>query len=218
VTCSPTRIERPRRHEPTDDKGLPRGHLHLVSQRNGSLVNWSQLMQRAQAGDSQAYTNLLVSITPYVRALARRALADTADVDEAVQDVLLTIHQIRHTYDPKRPFAPWLATIARRRIIDHSRANARFSAHDAALIDAALVDSTAIDATRTEPKSYDALFAAIDMLPAGQRRAVELLKIRGLSLKEAAAKTGMTVSALKVATHRAYKRLRRLLTDLEPRP
>jgi RNA polymerase sigma factor (sigma-70 family) len=214
---TPTPLDLARHHEATDGKGPPRRHLQLVSQGNGSLVNWSQLMQRAQAGDSQAYTKLLISITPYVRAIARRALAEAADVDEAVQNVLLTIHQIRHTYDPKRPFAPWLATIARRRIIDHSRESARFTGHDAAWIDAALVEPATIDATPTEPKSYDSLFAAIDMLPAGQRRAVELLKIRGLSLKEAAAITGMTVSALKVATHRAYKTLRRLLTDSETR-
>jgi len=217
VTSSPATLDRGC-DEMTDDEVTPRGHLRLVSRGNGCSPNWSQLMAQAQAGDRQAYTNLLVSITPYVRALARRALGNVADVDETVQDVLLTIHRIRHTYDPKQPFAPWLATIARRRVIDRVRVNATLAARDAALTDATLVDAATIDPTLDEPNSHDALFAAIGMLPDGQRLAVELLKIRELSLKEAAAKTGMTISALKVATHRAYKTLRRLLTTTERQP
>src|SRR5215469_10292953 len=104
--------------------------------RIASLVapsdNWAALMARAQDGDKAAYRALLTAITPYIRALARRALRDAADVDDVVQDVLLSLHQIRHTYDPSRPFAPWLATIARRRIVDRVRWNANHTAQKVA--------------------------------------------------------------------------------------
>jgi RNA polymerase sigma-70 factor (ECF subfamily) len=67
--------------------------------------DWSQLMARAQDGDRAAYRTLLEDITPYLRALATRCFRDTGDIEDAVQDVLLTVHAVRHAYDPGRPFA-----------------------------------------------------------------------------------------------------------------
>jgi RNA polymerase sigma-70 factor (ECF subfamily) len=48
-------------------------------------------------------------------------------------------------------------------------------------------------------------------LPPGQRQALELMKLQEMSLKEAAAATGMTVGALKVSVHRAMATLRKVL-------
>ena len=56
----------------------------------------------------------------------------------------------------------------------------------------------------------DALGQAIQALPAAQRQAVELLKLRELSLKEASALT-VSIGSLKIATHRAIASLRRAL-------
>ena len=61
----------------------------------------------------------------------------------------------------------------------------------------------------------DALARAIQALPPGQRQAVELLKLRELSLKEASALTGMSIGALKIATHRAIASLRRTLRGID---
>ena len=49
----------------------------------------------------------------------------SADVEDVVQDVLMTVHAVRHTYDPKRPFGPWLVAIAHGRIIDQLRRQTR---------------------------------------------------------------------------------------------
>lgn len=68
--------------------------------------DWSLLMVRGQDGDQAAYRQLLKSVTPYLRALARRAGLPPDDCEDGVQDVLMTIHAIRHTYDPARPFTP----------------------------------------------------------------------------------------------------------------
>ena len=76
---------------------------------------WAGLMARAQEGDAAAYRHLLVAIAPYLRALAARYHRTHQDVEDSVQDILLTIHTIRHTYDPARPFKPWLVAIGRRR-------------------------------------------------------------------------------------------------------
>src|SRR5215472_17885669 len=75
----------------------------------GDGANWSKLMARSQDGDREAYRTLLETVTPYIRSLAARCFKQPTDVEDAVQDVLLTIHMVRHAYDPCRPFGPWPA-------------------------------------------------------------------------------------------------------------
>jgi RNA polymerase sigma factor (sigma-70 family) len=82
-------------------------------------------MARAQDGDREAYRTLLTEVEPYVRSIAVKYLGSSSDLEDAVQDVLMTVHSIRQTYDPKRPFGPWLVAIAHRRIIDQLRRQLR---------------------------------------------------------------------------------------------
>lgn len=173
--------------------------------------DWSALMLRAQRGDREAYRQLLVEITPYIRSLARRHGVLPSELEDAVQDVLLTLHAIRHTYDPKRPFGPWIVAIARRRIIDRVRRGRRATAHEVTF-EPRHETFTAAEANLYEPSCDDGgLRQAIVRLPDRQRRAITLLKLREMSLKEAAVESGMSVAALKVASHRALKALRRML-------
>jgi RNA polymerase sigma-70 factor (ECF subfamily) len=168
-------------------------------------------MARAQDGDRIAYRRLLEDITPYLRSLAARHRAPSDEAEDAVQDILLTLHAVRHSYDPGRPFGPWLLAIARRRIADRLRRYGRIAAAETAL---GPEHETII---ATGPNLYALLAGrpglrdAIERLPPGQRQAVLLLKLRELSLKEAASESGMSVGALKVASHRALKALRAML-------
>jgi RNA polymerase sigma-70 factor (ECF subfamily) len=173
--------------------------------------DWSHLMGRAQQGDRDAYRRLLTEITPYLRALARRNGVMPAEVEDAVQDILLTVHTIRHTYDPSRPIGPWLVTIARRRIVDRLRGRQRRAAVEAPFEKSHETFATP-EANLYEPSlESGGLRQAIERLPAGQRRAIILLKLREMSLKEAARESGMTATSLKVAAHRGLKALRKLL-------
>ncbi|TQF76788.1 sigma-70 family RNA polymerase sigma factor [Elioraea sp. Yellowstone] len=172
--------------------------------------HWSALMAAAQDGDRHAYERLLREIVPFLRAVARRRLRGEADVEDAVQDALLTIHQIRHSYDPARPIRPWLGAIAERRALDRVRSVARRAGREAALTD--LHHETLQGAPTNEGESRlqaRDVRAAVAGLPPGQRQAIELLKLREMSLAEASARTGQSVTALKVATHRAILALRR---------
>lgn len=176
--------------------------------------DWASLMAAAQNGDQHSYARLLRNVTPLLRRMARQGWlrGSDADIEDVVQDTLLTIHQTRHTYDPNRPFLPWLLTLLRRRIADGVRRRSRISQREMA-IDA--LDVTFVDIptnTDCEPSvDSEALRAAIAQLSPGQRQAIELLKQKEMPLKEASAMTGMSVAALKVATHRALQRLRTLL-------
>ena len=176
-------------------------------------VDWAILMAHAQSGDRDAYHRLLEEITPYVRSLAVKSHRDPADIEDSVQDVLLTVHAVRHTYDPTRPFGPWLVAIANRRVTDRLRRQGRTTARETPFTDE---HETFADpaANYMEVASDDrALREAIERLPAGQRDAIRLLKLQEMSLKQAASATGMSVSALKVATHRAMKNLRKMFTQ-----
>lgn len=175
--------------------------------------DWSALMARAQDGDGASYARLLTEITPYLRSLAARRLPGSAAVEDAVQDVLLQIHALRHTYDPRRPFGPWLVTIAKRRIIDRFRREARTSRRETAL--GPEHETSSADPTNLYEvtASMPALHAAIDRLPPGQREAIRLLKLEEMSLKEASHTSHLSVTALKVATHRGLRSLRRMLAE-----
>jgi len=173
---------------------------------------WAALMVLAQGGDGASYRKLLVGITPYLRAIASRAHRNPSDAEDTLQDVLLTLHAVRHTYDASRPFKPWLAGIARHRVIDRLRALGRASTREVALE----LEHEAFPAAEFNVNgSFEAqdLHLAIRALPPGQRQAVTLLKLQERSLKEAAAVSGMSVGALKVATHRGIAALRQLLHE-----
>jgi len=85
----------------------------------------SALMAAAQVGDSTAYQTLLRDCIPVIKSVARRRGVHADLIDDVVQDVLLTIHRARHTYDPGRSFTAWLCVIAERRAIDLLRRTRR---------------------------------------------------------------------------------------------
>lgn len=174
--------------------------------------DWAILMARAQDGDKAAYHRLLQEITPYLRGLAARRHRDPHDVEDAVQDILLTVHSIRQTYDPTRPFGPWLVTIANRRLIDRLRSQGRRRNRETTLTPEHETFSEP-QANLVEEPDRLALEKAIDDLPPMQRQALRLLKLKEMSLKEASKVSGMSMTSLKVNAHRAVKSLRKILGD-----
>jgi RNA polymerase sigma-70 factor (ECF subfamily) len=174
-------------------------------------ADWSKLMTQAQDGDREAYRKLLEGVTPYLRSLAGRCFRESADVEDAVQDALLTVHMLRHAYDPTRPFGPWLAAIASRRIIDRLRRDTRRRAREVVLSTSHETFADPATNLHRDTLAEAALSQAIERLPPDQRQSITMLKLNEMSLKEAAAASGRSIPALKVATHRAIKSLRRLL-------
>ncbi|HKB62315.1 MAG TPA: sigma-70 family RNA polymerase sigma factor [Burkholderiales bacterium] len=174
-------------------------------------LDWSIYMARAQGGDREAYRRLLEDVTPYLRSIAARHFQNSGDIEDTVQEVLLTVHAVRHTYDPARPFGPWLVAIANRRVVDGLRRQGRSRAREVAL-ETGHETFAAPQANLAEAASDGRVLRdAVEQLPPGQRDAIRMLKLQEMSLKEAAAVSGMTVAALKVATHRALKSLRKVL-------
>jgi len=184
----------------------------------GSSVNqaaddrkFARLMGGAQNGDRVAYASLLQDLVPVLRRLMRHKLGfmQATDREDLVQDVLLSLHVARATYNAARPFIPWLMSIAHNRVVDCTRRHKKIWANEV-LVDE-FTESMCDEASLSPEAEYgdpEALHQAVSRLPAQQRTAIELLKFRELSLKEAADLSGISMSALKVSVHRAVKNLR----------
>lgn len=172
------------------------------------------MMKAAQAGDGHAYSRLLSEITPRLRRIIqrKRAFQNVQDIEDLVQDVLLSLHSVRATYDPQRPFFPWLLAIVRNRLADGARRYARTSRNEV-LVDELPV-TFADEYANIEKDLYrdpDQLKQAIKKLPPGQRQAIEMLKLKEMSLKEVSSQTGISIASLKVSVHRGVTALRRSL-------
>ena len=89
-------------------------------------------MELAQAGDEAAYLLLLKRISSIVRHAVKRKVnvSQHADMEDIVQDVLVSVHVVRATYDPSRPFLPWLLSIVHHRTVDKFRKSARVAANE----------------------------------------------------------------------------------------
>lgn len=168
-----------------------------------SAQAWGSLMAAAQSGNGGAYRRLLDEIRPWLlRYYARRL--PLASVDDAVQEAMIAVHSKRHTFDPARPFGPWLAAIARYKWIDRLRAMKRTAA-------SVLPDDLAVGDHETAVTSATVLGALLDTLKPAQAAAIRLVKLDGLSIEEAVQRTGQSPSLVKVNIHRGLARLAKSL-------
>jgi len=172
-------------------------------------LEWSRLMAAAQDGDAKAYESLLGQIQPLIRRIVVPSHRNADRADDVVQDVLLAVHRVRHTYNASLPFSHWLAAIARHRSIDALRRRIRIERSEVSddTIYASFPDPLA-SKTLEVRQIGEELNRAIATLPSSQRTALELVKLREVSLAEASVQTGRSIAALKVAVHRAVKALR----------
>lgn len=189
--------------------------LSMTTSQEDDDRSYEALMHAAQTGDTQAYVHLLKKITPRLHQMARgqRRFLDATDIDDIVQEILMSLHAVRATYDPRRPFMPWLMAIARNRLADSGRRHVRQQAHEVQVDELPVTfceDDTNLLDNYGDP---EALHQAIKTLPPGQREAVEMLKLREMSLKEAASTSGTSPGALKVSVHRAMTTLRKVLAS-----
>lgn len=169
------------------------------------------LMRKAQAGDAGAYHLLLSEVATRMRRLVKRRAPwlNPEDVEDIVQDILLSLHQGRATWDPARPFLPWIVAIARARLADNARRYMRRTRIDFAVTE--LAETFCDTATNTDAENVVNLVSvrkAMKTLTPAEQQAVELLRLREMTLSEAAEASGSTVAALKVAIHRAMRKMK----------
>lgn len=171
--------------------------------------NFEALMRQSLKGDAQAYACLLKETSRLLRPFLSKRLSFTNEVDDVLQEILLSIHKARHTYDGNRPYKPWVFAIAKFRLHDYLRAHYADQLHHALDFDE-WAESLPEHVTETD-LSYESISEKIELLPEKQATILQLMHREGFTAKEVAAQIGMKESAVKVAAHRAYKVLRKKL-------
>lgn len=165
-------------------------------------------MQRYQAGDASAFHGVYRAISERIYGFLVRSTGDRATADDLMQEVFLKIHRARASYRPGSPVLPWAFAIARHAAVSRARSAGRRSRREETREDLSDAPAPAEGEGAADDPRLDAVQAAIDELPQAQREALLLLKVSGLSVKEAAEATGATAGAIKLRAHRAYEAIR----------
>lgn len=163
------------------------------------------LFLRGLDGDSAGYRAFLAELGTHVRGFLRRRLHDrAADVEDLVQEILLAVHNARHTYRAGEPLTAWIHAIARYKLMDYFRARSRQDALNDPLDDAAEL----LAAPDLEPaQAKRDVGVLLEQLPDRQRLPIVHVKLEGLSVTETAKLTGLSESAVKIGVHRGLKAL-----------
>ncbi|QQE86195.1 sigma-70 family RNA polymerase sigma factor [Pseudomonas putida] len=171
------------------------------------------LLLRGLAGDARAYREFLAALALHVRGFLRRRLQQRpAEIEDLLQEVLLAVHNARHTYQPQQPLTAWVQAIARYKLADYLR---RYAHQDA--LHEVLEDDSDLFATSDEApaQANRDLGKLLGRLPARQRLPIVHVKLEGLSVEETARITGLSCSAVKVGIHRGLKALAKLIRGSE---
>lgn len=157
-----------------------------------------------QSGDGASYHKFLLQVTPILQRVVARNLP-ACDIDDVVQEILISLHKARHTYDGGRPLMPWVLAIAQFRINDHLR---KLYGHLRNTVDIdAVAETLSSDVTKPHQES-ESLQELLKDVPVREKRILTMMYVEGHTAKETAQKMDMRESAVKVAAHRAIKKIK----------
>lgn len=166
-------------------------------------IRLKSLMLRGLDGDARAHHALLGALARLLRRYyGRRIGHDAPDLEDLVQETLIAVHTRRASYDRQQPFTAWAYAVARYKLIDHYR---RQKVRAAVPLDDAgdlFFDDDASAAMAA--RDLDRLLGG---LPPRQRQVIQYTKIEGLTVAEAAARSGQSEASVKVGVHRGLKTL-----------
>lgn len=157
------------------------------------------------AGDGAAYAAFLTQITPILRRVIGTRIP-MADVEDVLQEVLIGIHKARHTYDGNRPIMPWLMAITRFRLTDHLRKSYRQMQHRS--VDIADYENS-LEAVTEAHIANESIEGLLEGVPEREQTILSLMHLEGYTAQEIGSQLGMNESAVKVAAHRAMKKIRK---------
>ncbi len=160
-------------------------------------------MERSLQGELRAYEQLLVLLTVALRAVVNsRARAAGLDAEDVVQEVLLALHLKRGTWKTGTPVAPWVAAIARNKIVDALRRRGQRTEVSIESVVETLCNETADDGRSAQDVEH-----MLERLNDRQRQVVRAVSIEGYSAQEAAQRLQMSEVAVRVTLHRSLKTL-----------
>lgn len=176
-----------------------------------STPDLEQLMVRYQNGDPVAADELINRLSGKLHAFFSSHMGSRSHADDMLQEAWLRLHRARYAYRSGEPVLPWVFAIAKRVRVDHYRRRLRIEKRERVTDNLHLLPQGA-PAANAVPSFGELL----DPLPESQREVLIMLKVNGLTIEEVARATASTVGAVKQKAHRAYSRLRALLSQDGP--
>jgi RNA polymerase sigma-70 factor (ECF subfamily) len=173
--------------------------------------DWVDLLARVrEQGDRAAFAQLFRHFAPRVKAFLRKAGASDSLAEECAQDVMATVWQKAHLFDPARAsVSTWIFTIARNRRIDALRKARRPEPEDLSWGPEEEPDQADLFEMRQENQR---LGQALSQLPDAQRVLIERAYFGDLSHTEIATETGLPLGTIKSRIRLALERLRRQMS------
>jgi RNA polymerase sigma-70 factor (ECF subfamily) len=157
------------------------------------------------AGNASEYHSFLSELTCHLRGYLRKRIPQLhEDIEDLVQEILLAVHNARHTYRPDEPLTAWIHAIARYKLMDFFRTRARLESLHEPLDEHDDIFAQSDDEPARARRDIGKL---LGHLPDKQRLSILHVKLQGLSVTEAAQLTGLSESAVKVSIHRGLKAL-----------
>lgn len=178
--------------------------VHNAALRNRE-VQLQSLFLEGQEGNERAYRTFLTELSNHLRGFLRlRLQRQPGEIEDMLQEVLLAVHNGRHTYRADQPLTAWVFAIARYKLTDFFRARSRGQVFNDSLDDTA--ELFAEPELEPAQASRD-LGKLLNDLPDRQRLPIMHVKLEGLSVTETAKMTGLSESAVKIGVHRGLKAL-----------
>ena len=177
--------------------------------RASDLLVLESLMSGYQQADEEAARALIEKVTPLLLRYFWAHAFHRRFAEDLLQDTWMRIHKARHTYRRGEPVLPWIFAIARHVGQDNYRRARRVEIREAQLDVLPETAASSSNVLRDVP-DMDAILAE---LPASQREVIVMLKVSGMTIEEIARATSSSAGSVKQKAHRAYRKLRNILTS-----
>ena len=165
----------------------------------------------ALAGNHALYNELLTHISQLAKHFVEKKIGQHDQSEDVVQEILISVHKSLHTYEPSRACMPWLAAIMHYRLSDWMRKYYQSAQQNTLNFDE--VEDFLTENVTEEPLIHEHIYKAVALLPIKQQQVIESMYFKDMTVSEASASLSMSVSAVKVTAHRAYKKLALLLGE-----
>lgn len=165
-------------------------------------LKFKTLFLNSMKGDVRAYEQFLILSGGVVKnvlgKIGGKSLS-TEYLEDLHQEIILSIHQKKHTYQVDRPILPWIYAITRYRYIDFYR-------QKKSLPSMVTLEDDLILEQATPSFGLEDLY---EHLTSDQQKLIQLIKIEGASYNEAAKALEMSVPSVKISLHRLIKTLKK---------
>lgn len=176
-----------------------------------------ELMEKYQAGDRRAAERLVEMLNPSLARYLYATSLGPLNLDDLLQECWLRIHKARSSYQPGEAPMPWILAIARHARIDFYRRWQRSSGRETELQDFSDESGRNPKLAGKQAMAGDEMLQMLRNLPDSQREVLVMMKVNGMSIREAAAATNSTPAAVKQKAYRAYQTIRKNMGLLSPK-